>query len=172
MKHTKDKNFYRRGMTFLELMVAMFVLIVGISGTVGLIQRTISSAAMVASQLKAAYFAKEGVEVVRNIRDSNWVRNIDWLTNIECACCEVAFDHNASTPMTPCPVGVNTCPPLRPLVYFEGFYRYATGTGIFRRMIRTTRGGDGHLRVEVTVCWDERGSARSVTVVEKLYNWR
>ena len=171
MKHTKDKNFYRRGMTFLELMVAMFVLIVGISGTVGLIQRTISSAAMSVSQLKAAYLAKEGVEVVRNIRDSNWVRNVDWLTNIECVCCEVAFDHNASTPMTPCSAGATTCPQLRPLVYSGGFYRYVAGTGVFRRMIETTRESD-HLRVEVTVCWNERGSNRSVTVVEKLYNWR
>lgn len=164
----KQKDFYRRGMTFLELMVAISVLIVGISGTVGLISMTISAAATTTSQLKAAYLAQEGIEVVRNIRDSNWVKGDDWLMNINtnCTCCEVAY--NLST-ITPCPGGV----PQR-LTYTGGFYGYAPGgeETIFSRKIETSIGADGHLRVKSTVYWDEKGVERSVTVVQNLYNWK
>lgn len=159
-------------MTFLELMVAIFVLIVGISGTVGLIQRTISSASMAASQLKAAYLAQEGLEVVRNIRDSSWVRDKDWLENIidNCTCCEVAYDHDGNTGMTLCSGGNP-----RQLTYFNGFYGYSTDPSaeesVFSRRITTSR-VDDYLRLEATVFWDERGSTRSVTVVENLYDWR
>ncbi len=160
-----------KGMTFLELMVAIFILIVGISGTVGLISRTIASASMAASQLKAAYLAKEGIEVVRNIRDSSWVRDAGWLENLpNCLCCEAAFNHNSNTAMTACPGGTP-----RRLIFFNGFYGYTTGTGaresVFSRRIRTERIGD-FLRVEVTVSWTERGAIRNVTVVENLYDWR
>lgn len=159
-------------MTFLELLVAVFVLIVGISGTVGLIQRTISSASMAASQLKAAYLAQEGIEVVRNIRDSSWVNNHTWLNNINdnCSCCEVAYDHDGNTGMTPCSGGNP-----RQLTFFNGFYGYSTNPAaeesVFSRRIRTSMVGD-YLRVEATVFWFERGDTRSVTVVENLYNWR
>ncbi len=162
----------QKGMTFLELMVAIFVLIVGISGTVGLIQRTISSASMAASQLKAAYLAQEGIEVVRNIRDSSWVRDAGWLENINnnCSCCEVAYDHDGNTGMIPCPGGNP-----RQLTFFGGFYGYSTDSGaeesVFSRRIRTSMIGD-HLRVEATVFWFEKGDVRSVTVVENLYDWR
>ena len=164
----KQKDFYHRGMTFLELMVAISVLIVGISGTVGLISMTISAAATTTSQLKAAYLAQEGIEVVRNIRDSNWVKGDGWLTNIDtnCTCCEVAY--NLST-ITPCPGGVP-----QNLTYTGGFYGYAPGgeETIFSRKIETSIGADGHLRVKSTVYWDEKGVERSVTVVQNLYNWK
>ncbi len=162
----------QKGMTFLELMVAVFVLIVGISGTVGLIHRTISSASMAASQLKAAYLAQEGIEVVRNIRDSSWVRDAGWLENINdnCSCCEVAHDHDGNTGMALCPGGNP-----RRLTFFNGFYGYSTDPAaeesVFSRRIKTSMVGS-HLRVEVTVFWFERGDTRSVTVVENLYNWR
>lgn len=162
----------QKGMTFLELMIAIFVLIVGISGTVGLIQRTISSASMAASQLKGAYLAQEGIEVVRNIRDSSWVRDADWLENIDanCSCCEVTYDHDGNTGMTLCSGGEP-----RQLTYFNGFYGYSTDPSaeesVFSRRIRTSMAAD-HLRVEATIFWLERGDVRNVTVVENLYDWR
>ncbi len=173
MEQIKNKDTRRRGMTFLELMVAIFVLIVGISGTVGLIQRTISSASMAASQLKAAYLAQEGIEVVKNIRDSSWVRDASWLENIDsnCSCCEVTYDHDGNSPMTYCPGGEP-----RQLTYFNGFYAYSSDPNaeesVFSRRIRTSLVGGEYLRVEATVFWDERGDIRSVTVVEKMYDWR
>ena len=176
MKHIKNKYFRRRGMTFLELMVAIFVLIVGISGTLGLIHRTISSASMTTSQLKAAYLAQEGVEVVRNIRDSNWVSDAHWLRNIDvdpdpniiCTCCEVAFDHGRNTSMTRCPVEG-----LRQLRFLDEFYGYdpAGVPSIFSRRIETSM-VDNYLRLRVIVSWDERGTTQNVTVVQHLYNWR
>ncbi|MGB3988134.1 MAG: hypothetical protein WBK67_00335 [Minisyncoccales bacterium] len=162
------------GMTFLELMVAISVLIVGISGTVGLIHRTISSATMAANQLKASYLAQEGIEVVRNIRDSSWIRDKDWLENIDsnCSCCEVAYNHDGTKAMTTCQGGNP-----KNLKYFQGFYGYSSNptaeeSSFSRKITTSLHDGGEYLRVEATVYWDERGSTRSVSVVENLRDWR
>ncbi len=176
LRYIKDNNNRQRGMTFLELLITAFILTVGISGSLGLIHNTIYSASIAASQLKAAYLAQEGIEVVRNVRDSNWVRDDNWLNNIpECLCCEVAYNHGGNEPIQSCPGGEP-----RLLKYYNGFYAYSGDSGavdtIFRRRIKIAMENTGteneRLRVEATVSWEERGTVRGVTVVENLYNWR
>ncbi len=169
----KDKNFQRRGMTFLELMVAIFVLTVGIAGTLALIHQTIAASSAAANRFKAAYLAQEGIEVVRNIRDENWINDRDWLAGLENRLCgEVVFN---STTIENCPGEV---PQL--LRFRDGFYSYdlAGVASIFSRKITltsevvTAMGETTRLRVEVTVFWSERGVEQRIVIVENLYNWR
>jgi len=169
----KNKNWQRRGMTFLELMVATSVLTVGIAGTLALIHQTVAASASAANRFKAAYLAQEGIEVVRNIRDGNWVNNRDWRTGLgDHSCGEVIFN---STTITACPGGM-----AQLLRFHNGFYSYDTAgvASIFSRQITLTsesveaRGTTTRLRVAVTISWLERGVTQSVVVVENLYNWR
>lgn len=62
-----------KGFTLLEVIIAIFILTVGVGGAYGLIQSTIISASQNKMRLTAYYLAQEGVEIVRNIRDSNWL---------------------------------------------------------------------------------------------------
>jgi prepilin-type N-terminal cleavage/methylation domain-containing protein len=67
------------GFTLTEVMIGIMILTVAVvSGTnllVGLVQTNQNNL----TTLQAYYFAQEGLEAVRNIRDTNWLHNTDWL---------------------------------------------------------------------------------------------
>jgi len=66
------------GFTLIEAVVAIFVIALIITGVFTLIQRTVMDRAFAASQLQATYLAQEGVELVRNQRDENWLNGDAW----------------------------------------------------------------------------------------------
>jgi len=61
----------RRGNTVLEMLVALFILMVGLMAVIGLSFRNVTLGRESLKELQAANFAREGIEIVRNIRDSN-----------------------------------------------------------------------------------------------------
>jgi hypothetical protein len=63
----------RKGQTMLEGMVAIFIIIVGVVGAMALAMGAFSTSGESSDQVKAVNFAREGLEVIRNIRDTNWV---------------------------------------------------------------------------------------------------
>jgi len=69
-----------KGFSLLETLVAIAVITVGLVGVIGLIAYTISISRVSPNKVIAANLAQEGIEAVRNIRDSNWLdpANPDW----------------------------------------------------------------------------------------------
>ena len=61
------------GFTILEVMIAVTVLTIGIFGSVGLISYTISQASNLENKVISTNLAQEGLEITRNIRDTNWI---------------------------------------------------------------------------------------------------
>lgn len=61
----------RKGFTLLEMIVALFILTTGLIAVIGLSFRNVIQGRESLKQLQAANFAREGIEIVRNIRDSN-----------------------------------------------------------------------------------------------------
>jgi len=75
-KKLKIKNKEKEsltGFTILELIVAIFVMTVGVLGAYAVVQQIIVYNSISSSRLTAAYLAQEGIELVRNIRDTNWL---------------------------------------------------------------------------------------------------
>lgn len=64
----------KNGFTLLEVVFGIFILTLSAFASSNLIQSTIVSTTLNKQKLTAYYMAQEGVEVVRNIRDSNWLR--------------------------------------------------------------------------------------------------
>ena len=63
-----------KGFTLLEVLAALFIMMMGVLGIFGLITRTVTFDSSVNSQLVASYLAQEGLELVRNIRDTNFLK--------------------------------------------------------------------------------------------------
>ena len=61
-----------RGQSFIEAMVAITVIITAISSSLALIQSSITATRIGGMQVVAANLAREGLEVVRAIRDPHW----------------------------------------------------------------------------------------------------
>ena len=172
----KNKNAF----TLLEVMIAIFVIVVGIVGTISLIQQTISFIALSSSRLVASYLAQEGIEIVRNIRDGNWLETRtapnpwdEGLTDCSGGC---TADYKHS-------YGPNQLDPTLPAysnqflnIDVDGFYSYATGSPTkFKRKITIISDFDAgapRLKVSVLVEWQQIGKTQQVTAQEYLYNWR
>jgi len=76
-----EKN--SKGFTIMEVIVAIFILTIGVIGVYALITQTVSISTFSRDEMTAAYLAQEGVEIVRNIRDSNYINGQTWDKNLD-----------------------------------------------------------------------------------------
>jgi len=163
----------KRGFTIIEAIVAIFVITTGIVGVLTLVTQTISSATYSSDRLIAAYLAQEGIEIVRNIRDTNWLEGAaTWNDGLGVG--EYEGDYNDSD-LTVCPSICDYDNNLRFLKIDGGFYGYPlSGTETkFKRKITIGAGPIADsLNVKVEVFWQEKGKIYSVPVQENLYNWK
>lgn len=67
-----------RGFTILELLAAILVIAIGVLSAYTVTQQIIAYTFSSASRLTGAYLAKEGIEIIRNIRDTNWLEGEAW----------------------------------------------------------------------------------------------
>ncbi|PIZ89621.1 MAG: hypothetical protein COX89_00565 [Candidatus Nealsonbacteria bacterium CG_4_10_14_0_2_um_filter_37_10] len=74
----KNKSF-----TLIEVLVAVSVLIIGVLGVFTVVQNITFSAQINSSKLAATYLAQEGLELVKNQRDSNWLAGSPWDSNLQ-----------------------------------------------------------------------------------------
>lgn len=72
----------RRGQSFIEAMVAITVIITAISSSLALIQSSITATRIGGMQVVAANLAREGLEVVRSVRDTNWLKSRSFQTGL------------------------------------------------------------------------------------------
>jgi len=63
----------QKGQSLLEMMVALFILVAALTATIVLIVTSINAGRESINKLISTSLAREGIEVVRNIRDSNWI---------------------------------------------------------------------------------------------------
>lgn len=62
------------GQTLIETMVATFLLAMGITAAIGLAIYALATSNNVVKQITAIGLAREGVEAVKNMRDTNWLK--------------------------------------------------------------------------------------------------
>ena len=82
LPNTPLPNKNDAGFTILEVVVAISLITVGITAIFTLYQQTISITRVSSQRLIAAYLAQEGIEIVRNIRDTNWIEDQAWDTGL------------------------------------------------------------------------------------------
>ena len=176
-----------RGFTILETIVAVLILSISITAIVvvagGGAQKTIHTK----DRLIAAYLAQEGVELVRNVRDSAFLSFEDDLSvtarwnafgELMEPCfsegCAVSFDNEAAFDGS---IPVLITPDVNEHLSFDevsGRYEYGgDNETMFVRKVRLLEtGGDGSsVRVEVSVDYKEGTETRTYTTSEVLFNW-
>lgn len=178
----KKSNSRCSGFTLVEVMTALTIIMVGIVGVYGLINQTLSASKTASMQLTAAYLGKEGIEIVRNIRDSNYLKSLNgepgynqehsWMSglassgspeNVNCST-GCGADYSMQT--------LNLGYANTPLKFNGSFYNYSTGVETpYKRIITVNHSGVDILEVTVRVDWTEHGRSRSMEVLENLYNW-
>ncbi len=161
----KKKIKKNKGFTLIEVITAIFVITVGVGGAVTLINQTLGSIKTTSSKLVASYLAQEGIEIVKNIRDSNFLTGDDWADGLtgSSGCTDGCEGDYTSQSLTS---GSG-----RKLKVDSGFYGYfGTEETPFERKITITPNVDA-LEVLIEVSWQERGRTYKVIAQENLYDW-
>ncbi|MBI3231958.1 MAG: type II secretion system protein [Candidatus Doudnabacteria bacterium] len=75
----KDSSEF--GQTLIETIIAIFILVSGIAAAVGLAIFALSKSQNITKQMVAVGLAREGVEAIKNMRDTNWLKQTVINTN-------------------------------------------------------------------------------------------
>ena len=165
----------RCGFTLIEMMITIAVVSIGLIGVYVTLQQTMSLSKYLYNRLEAASLAQEGIEIIRNIRDTNYIQHqtatsTPWDEGLATGNYEVQYtDASKAAPLLyNCP-GACNYDDLRFLKKEKnGFYNYDTGTPTkFKRRVYLEN--DGNLiKVYVYVYWRKTSP---ILVRENLYNW-
>jgi prepilin-type N-terminal cleavage/methylation domain-containing protein len=148
------------GFTLIELMVVVLVVSIGMVGVMNLIMRIFLYTRLNQAKLTASFLAQEGIEIVRNIRDTNWIEGADWDDNLD------GGYHGADYQTTE--LSDPRCNPNVPLKFDGNFYSCVGAENTkFKRGITIQKGTD-EITVQVSVTWEDY----EVKAIEKIYNWR
>jgi len=174
------KHNLNNGYVLSEAIVAMGLITVGILGLSGLLARSIHEGRYIADKITAVNLAGEGIEIARNILDSNALRPIPrgpWNDGFNTpGFFEVDFRSaslgNLVLPPSPLPDNLRF---LRQEQIGEAiFYSYAVG-GVptsFRRSVQIEP-GPNQIRATARVFWTARdGRLNEVVITSDFYNWR
>ncbi len=183
---TINRKPYSSGQVLIEVLIATSVLTVGFLGIITLLNRSLSLNRIVSDNFTANYLAAEGIEVVKNLVDTNIFSGQAWNNGVIDGCYEVTYESTA----LPTPLGSGSdCEQstdfrlfqtARPLVNDDAtklfVYKGIAGNeaGSFRRIIRIeTKPGNNEIQVNSIVRWYTRGSGvYTINVEDHFYNWR
>ncbi|MDB5266610.1 MAG: seg [Parcubacteria group bacterium] len=172
------------GFTLVESLVATTVLILAVTGAFSAAQTGITASTYARDQVIAFYLAQEGVEYIRNVRDTNALQSQPWLNNL--SLCVV--DVNAGL-LNVCTVDVpnnsiiwcnsdgdfNSCPFVQKDPT-SGFYGYNLGNSsydtIFRREMQVTPINQHEVSVLVQITWKRGNVDRIFQARENIFDWQ
>ncbi len=144
-----------------EALIALSIIVVAFLNILYLVNFSVGHLREARDFMVSSYLAQEGIELVTLQRNENWLNQRAFDAGLSDGTYRLdysgVFDTNASLPLK-----------------FDGQYgyQYLQGTDTqFVREIKITKMSANFLRVDSTVNWNERGSARTVTVEDNLYDW-
>lgn len=179
MFNIKEKQ---KGFTIVELVIALFILAFAIIGVYNAFSTIVVITTGASSRFTAAYLAQEGVEIVRNIRDNNWISPNGYYFKKDLdVCdtgCELDYKTNslASDSLPPQPFGGRNLN-----IGANGFFSYnicnestpgCSVTTFQRKIIITSDDANPDvMKVKVLVTWLVKDETLSIEVEENLYDW-
>lgn len=164
IKNNKDP-LHNNGYLLIEVMVAISLLTIGLFGIMSLSSNAIGLNRIVSDQFIANYLAMEGIEVVKNIIDSDAINGKTWGESLSSGDFEISYDSLA--------LEYNQ---RRYIKFDENAGRYGYQNGIetpFVRTIYIEKPSSNEIKVNSIVSWTGRGEAKfDVNLEDHFFNWK
>lgn len=160
--------------TLIEVITVLLVISLGMVGTLTLISQNIKSQSVNEKTIIAYQLAQEGIELIRNFRDTAWNNGVDFCFSNNPDGDEIIMDYRDVVPLTIFNQAEGD-------LYFDenGMYRHGLlgfpKSGFNRVMsvkaisneIPTTK-----VTVTVDVSWEDRGKPYVYSLETQLYDWK
>ena len=158
----------------MEMMVVISITTIGLLGISSLVVQNQQAQTVNKNYIIGSMLAQEGLELVRNVRDNNWLNEEDWsgdttgIDIVEDGTYTINFDGT-----------INPAPDLiseaSAKLYFDanGYYSHIVSTNntSYRRLITVIDNTD-YIIVNSTVSWPVRGGNTKLYEAETyLYDW-
>jgi prepilin-type N-terminal cleavage/methylation domain-containing protein len=156
-----------KAFTLVEVLIALFILTTALVAGLSTVNSGLSLTQVAKSKLIAANLTQEGIEIVRNIRDNNWLEQrtdpeLLWDSGLSVGDWEATYQSQ----------NLEFYQGRYLKVDVSGFYNYTSGLDTkFKRKITIQEITDDQLRIISEVEWQEKGKTYSLTAVGDLYNW-
>lgn len=152
----------------MEVIVSVGIIMVVLVTVISLITFSVSGVRLNKSKTIAFGLAQEGLEIVKNIRDNNWLsgkRSVNnWRDGLGTGDWRVQYNAGALLPDSSTPLKLDA----------NGFYQYDSGleTIFYRKIkIEDVSGDVNQMKVTVQVSWQEFGRNQSLSSEVRFYNW-
>lgn len=168
MRAEFQQNNKTRGQLLIESMIAISVMVVGLLGIFSLISQSLGLYRVAYEEYVAANLAAEGVEVVKNMIDTNIiVGGIPWNQGLASdGDFGVQYDSRSLDPTLQ----------SKALLYdaSAGLYNYMSGTSTnFRRVVTVKNVSSDEIQVNSTVTWKSKGAVTlNINLEDHFFNWR
>jgi len=155
-----------KGFSLIEVLISLTVIVTALVGVISLATASISSIRINKSKIIAANLAEEGLELIKNIRDNNWLNYKrqagTWLDGLASDDYRVQYDKENLLVFDNAPLKIDN----------NGFYQYDTGidTRFYRKVI-IQKISDDQIKVVIEITWQESGRSNLITAEVRLYNW-
>ena len=158
-----------RGQLIVELMVAMGLMLIGLLGIFSVLSQSLGLSRVAANQYIAANLAAEGVEVTKNILDTNPINGDQWNLGFQ-----LDGDYTVQYNSTALNPDENML--TRPLRFDEstGLYSYDAGKNTnFIRKITIENINPTEIKVVSRIDWQDRGGISfDMEAEDRFRNWR
>ena len=161
----------KKSFTIIETLVAITIFTLGVIILGVSIWQSYSLASQATQRFIAIYLAQEGLEIVKNLRNENWLNQRTWNYNLNQGDYEADYKSDSLTRCS-IPCNFNNLRFLN--LESSGFYSYSGNILTpFKRKISISYPAQDQMKVTVTVYWPKKGSGgqEQVSVAEILYNW-
>lgn len=189
-----------KGQSLVEMTIAIAIILTGLMGALALTVSNLSGVGEAGTRVVASNLAKEGIDVVRNIRDTNWLENNvwdNWLSSggdftaiaiFKPAANEWRLDFSPSSIFDAAAKLYrdennlylqDTVPPVGTATLYSRLITLDPICLNTATKIETINGnpcgGEEEkigVRVRSEVTWTESGRSHSLVLEDRLYNWR
>lgn len=168
MKETKLGQ--QNGFSIIEILAAISIIVLGM---IGLLSLSLQSLTVINSNrevLTAGELAREGLELIKNKRDTNWLAGNGWLTGLANGNYIMSYDDTLSTSVADISVPATTL-----YIDANGYYSHHSAGGaatIFKRLISITGSSVASTTVTSLVKYQIKGATKQYKLVTVLYDWK